>query len=79
MQEEIVRNRRITVAAEWLACTPLLATLFRSVEGWRGFSDYLLAVIAQIARMPYEDTEARRCRVPERHFRRGDKTSQFTE
>lgn len=60
MQEEIVRNRRITVAAEWLACTPLLATLFRSVEGWRGFSDYLLAVIAQIARMPYEDTEARR-------------------
>ena len=74
MQEEIVRNRRITVAAEWLACTPLLATLFRSVEGWRGFSDYLLAVIAQIARMPYEDTEARR-RVEflERHFRRGDK------
>ena len=31
-----------------------------AVEGWRGFSDYLLAVIAQIARMPYEDTEARR-------------------
>lgn len=29
-------------------------------RGWRGFSDYLLAVIAQIARMPYEDTEARR-------------------
>lgn len=60
MQEEIVRNRRIMVDGEWLACTPLLGTIFRTAEGWSGLSDYLLEVIAQVVRMPYEDTEARR-------------------
>lgn len=73
MQEEIVRNRRITVAAEWLACTPLLATLFRSVEGWRIFG---LPAGGDRADCPdalrrYGGTPPRR--VPERHFRRGDK------
>ena len=61
LQEAIVRERRITVAASWLARHPLLTTIFRPAEGWRALSDWLIEVIGAVARRPAsDDDEARR-------------------
>ncbi|MDE5621455.1 MAG: PD-(D/E)XK nuclease family protein, partial [Alistipes sp.] len=42
MQEQIVRERRISVDGAWLARSELLRELFAPAEGWRALSDYLL-------------------------------------
>ena len=61
LQEAIVRERRITVAAAWLARHPLLTAIFRAAEGWRELSDWLIGVIGLVARRPCEgDDDARR-------------------
>ena len=59
MQEEIVRERRISVDARWLARNELLELVFSPAAGWRDLSDWLLKVTAAVARMPYEGDDAR--------------------
>ncbi len=59
MQEEIVRERRISIDAAWLARNELLAAVFAPAEGWNGLSDYLLRVVEAVARRPYEGDDAR--------------------
>lgn len=59
MQEEIVRERRISVDARWLAGNELLEMVFSPAAEWRDLSDWLLKVTAAVARMPYEGDDAR--------------------
>lgn len=59
LQEEIVRDRRISIPAQWLARNELLAQLFTAAAEWRCLSDYLLGVVAAVARRPYEGDDAR--------------------
>ena len=60
LQEAIVRERRITVSASWLARRPLLADIFRAAEGWRELSDWLIGVVCAVARRPCEGDEGAR-------------------
>ena len=59
MQERIVEERRIAIDAAWLGRNELLATLFSPAGDWRLLSDYLLRVVAAVARRPYEGDDAR--------------------
>lgn len=59
MQEEIVRDRRISVDAAWLARNEMLRTVFAPAGQWRELSDYLLRVVADVARRPCEGGDAR--------------------
>lgn len=59
MQEQIVRERRISVAGEWLARRELLTRLFTAAGEWRELSDYLLESVAAVARRPCEGDDAR--------------------
>ena len=59
LRQELIDKRRIRMSAAQLACTPFLATLFSPVDTWQAFSDYLLRVVAAVAREPYSGTDAR--------------------
>lgn len=59
MQEEIVRERRISVDGAWLGSNELLRLIFSAAREWRELSDYLLAVVAAVARQPYVGDDAR--------------------
>ena len=59
LQEQIVRERRITVDAEWLGETELLQRIFRQASTWHEVSDYLLDVLDGIARQPETDDDPR--------------------
>ena len=59
MQEEVVRERRISVDGDWLGRNGLLRRIFSAAEGWRALSDYLLEVASAVARLPYEGDDAR--------------------
>ena len=59
MQEQIVRERRISVDGAWLARSELLRELFAPAEGWRALSDYLLRMLAAVARIPHAGEDAR--------------------
>ena len=59
MQDEIVRERRISIDARWLGRNELLKLVFSPAAEWRELSDWLLRVTAAVARMPYEGDDAR--------------------
>ena len=59
MHEEIVRHRRISVDAAWLGRNELLKRIFTPAATWRELSDYMLDVVAAVARQPYEGDDAR--------------------
>ena len=59
MQDEIVRERRISIDARWLGRYELLKLVFSPAAEWRELSDWLLRVTAAVARMPYEGDDAR--------------------
>ena len=59
MQDEIVRERRISVDAAWLGRNDLLRLVFSPAAEWRELSDWLLLVVAAVARLPYEGDDAR--------------------
>lgn len=59
LHEEIVRDRRISVDAAWLGQNELLKRIFTPAATWRGLSDYMLDVVAAVARQPYEGDDAR--------------------
>ncbi len=59
LQEEIVRERRISVDAAWLCRNDLLEGIFTAAEGWHGLSDWLLGVLGRVARIPYDGDDAR--------------------
>ena len=59
MHEEIVRDRRISVDAAWLGRNGLLERIFTPAATWRELSDYMLDVVAAVARQPYEGDDAR--------------------
>lgn len=59
LREAMSADRRIRMNASELATTPLLATLFAPAAEWRELSDYLLRVVAAVAREPYDGDDAR--------------------
>lgn len=59
MQEEIVRERRISVDGAWLGRSDLLRMIFLPAVEWRDQSDWLLRVVGAVARVPYEGDDAR--------------------
>ncbi len=59
LQEEIVEQRRITVEASRLWGSDLLRRIFTPAREWRELSDYLLATVEAVARLPYEGDDAR--------------------
>ena len=59
MQDEIVRERRISIDARWLGRNELLKLVFSPAAEWCELSDWLLRVTAAVARMPYEGDDAR--------------------
>ena len=59
MQDEIVRERRISIDARWLGRNELLKLVFSPAAEWRDLSDWMLRVTAAVARMPYEGDDAR--------------------
>ena len=59
MHEEIVRDRRISVDAAWLGRNELLKRILTPAATWRELSDYMLDVVAAVARQPYEGDDAR--------------------
>lgn len=59
MHEEIVRERRISVDGAWLGRNALLTRIFAPAASWRELSDYLLEVVAAVARQPYAGDDAR--------------------
>ena len=59
MQDEIVRERRISVDAAWLGRNDLLRMIFSPAAAWRELSDWLLRVVAAVARTPYEGDDRR--------------------
>lgn len=58
-QEQIIRERRITIAADWLGTTDLLKRIFRPAATWRDLSDYLFDVLDGIAHTPCVGSDAR--------------------
>lgn len=59
MQEEIVRERRVSVDGAWLGRSDLLQMIFSPAVEWRDQSDWLLRVVGAVARIPYEGDDAR--------------------
>ena len=60
LRNRILSERRIRLNASGLGRTPLLEAVFSPADGWRGLSDYLLRVVAAVAREPYSGDDARR-------------------
>ena len=58
-QEQIIRERRITIEADWLGSTDLLKRIFRPATTWRNLSDYLLDVLDGVAHTPCTGSDAR--------------------
>lgn len=59
LRETMFSDRRIRMNASELTVTPLLTVLFAPTAGWRTLSDYLLRVVAAVAREPYDGDDAR--------------------
>lgn len=59
LQAEMIEHRRIAVSADLLARNDLLRRIFTPATGWRGLSEYLEAVLAEVARLPYEGDASR--------------------
>ncbi len=59
LREGMLSDRRIRIGSSELTRTPLLATLFAPASDWRELSDYLLRVMAAVAREPYDGDDAR--------------------
>ena len=59
LADEIVRERRISVEADWLGRNELLRRIFAPAATWREQSDWLHGVIGEVARMPYAGDDAR--------------------
>jgi ATP-dependent nuclease, subunit B len=59
MHEQIVADRRISVDAAWLGRNELLKRIFTPAASWRELSDYMLGIVAAVARQPYEGDDAR--------------------
>jgi hypothetical protein len=59
LKQRIRKERRIYVAANEFAESPLLAQVFRPAKGWQALSDYLMQVIELVARTPYEGAKQR--------------------
>ena len=57
LRGEIIKHRLFQVPQSMITTTPLLQKLFRRVEGWRGYSDYLLQVVEEIVLSPNEGEE----------------------
>lgn len=62
LADKVLLERRITVGAGWLARNPFLKRLFRPADGWRELSDWLLATLDAVARLPFEGDDVRRRR-----------------
>ena len=60
LQEEIMRERRISVEASWLGRNDLLRLVFSPAAGWRALSAWLSEVVAAVVRIPCLDDDARR-------------------
>ena len=60
LQEEIMRERRISVEASWLGRNDLLRLVFSPAAGWRALSAWLSEVVAAVVRIPCPDDDARR-------------------
>lgn len=58
-QEQIIRERRITIDADWLGTTDLLKRIFRPVNTWSDLSDYLFDILDGIAHTPCAGSDAR--------------------
>ena len=58
LRSEIVKHRLFQVPQSMITTTPLLQKLFRRVEGWRGYSDYLLQVVEEVALSSNEGEES---------------------
>ncbi len=58
MQEQIVREQRISVSDKWLGQNELLSTVFRPATMWQELSDYLVEVLSAVARIPFEGEDA---------------------
>lgn len=59
LEEEIVQERRIAVDGAWLGRNELLRTIFAPAADWRALAVWLSAVVAAVARQPYEGDDAR--------------------
>ncbi len=59
LRERIVRERRITVAGDWLQQNDLLRCIFSAAKSWTELSDYLLRVIDTVVKIPSEKTDRR--------------------
>lgn len=61
LHDAILADRRVMVQSSFLHRHPLLTTVFRRVEAWQPFSDWLVEVLSAVAEQPYtESDEARR-------------------
>lgn len=63
IRAEIVERRRISVEAEMLCRSELLARIFTPAGDWADRSRYLLDVLGAVARMPCDDAGERRRRT----------------
>lgn len=59
LQASILADRRISVEASSLQGDPLLAAIFRPVEGWQQLSKYLSEVLAAVARTSADAADSR--------------------
>lgn len=59
LQEEIVRDRRISVADTFLRRNEVLSAVFSAAQTWRERSDYLLRIVTEVARLPYAGDDNR--------------------
>ncbi len=55
---DIFRAQYVYLNAAKLRTSPVLEKIFTAPEDWRGLSDYLIDVIAQVAKLPFEGGDA---------------------
>ncbi len=55
---EIFKAKYVYLNAERLKTSPVLEKIFTAPEDWRGLSDYLVDVIALVAKLPFERGDA---------------------
>nr|MBE6190994.1 PD-(D/E)XK nuclease family protein [Rikenellaceae bacterium] len=60
LREQIVEERRVMVDTESLRGEALLETVFRPIDGWEAFSEWLLEVLAAVAASIEESAERNR-------------------
>ena len=58
LRNEIVKRRRFQVPQSLVAKTPLLAKIFRKVNGWKEMSEYLLDVVDEVAKSSGRGSES---------------------